>query len=155
MDSHASFAPSSASRWLNCPASAILSASLPNPESEASAEGTRVHKLIEGAIGGAPIPSHENEAVAYGIELVLDFVAKLGGKVLVEDEQSGFKVSPHLEPEGSNGQVLSLMVPSGLNYRNIRITALTPGCVFYGLQTREKQPYLPQVSFDHSTLPPA
>lgn len=86
MGSHASFAPSSAARWLLCPASAILSASLPNPESEASAEGTRVHKLIEEAIGGTPVPSHENETVTYGIELVLDFVRKLGGNVLPEQK---------------------------------------------------------------------
>ena len=76
-----------------------------------------------------------------------------GGTVEVIDEQSGFKASPELPPEGEQGQVLQLMVPGNLNYRNIRITALSPGIVFYGIQTRDKQPCLPHVSFDHATLP--
>jgi len=84
MSAHAKFAPSSASRWLMCPASALLAADLPNPDSEASIEGTRVHKLIESAIDGNPVHASEPEDVSYGIELVLDFVRQLGGSVLAE-----------------------------------------------------------------------
>ena len=79
---------------------------------------------------------------------------KNGGKVEVVDEGSGFTASPDMPPEGENAQVLQLMVPAGIAYRNIRITALSPGVCFYGIQTREKQPFLPNVSFDHSMLPP-
>lgn len=78
---------------------------------------------------------------------------KNGGKVEVVDEGSGFKADPEMPPEGENNQVLQLMVPAGIAYRTIRITALTPGVVFYGVQTREKQPFLPNVSFDYSMLP--
>lgn len=78
---------------------------------------------------------------------------KNGGKVEVIDEQSGFKADPELPPEGEQQQVLQLMVPGGLVLRNIRITALTPGVTFYGIQSREKQPFLPNVGFDHSMLP--
>lgn len=80
---------------------------------------------------------------------------KNGGKVEVVDEGSGFKADPEMPPEGDATQVLQLMVPAGIAYRNIRITALSPGVCFYGIQTREKQPFLPNVSFDHSMLPPA
>jgi hypothetical protein len=80
---------------------------------------------------------------------------KTGGKVEVVDEGSGFTASPDMPPEGDNAQVLQLMVPAGIAYRKIRITALTPGICFYGVQTRERQPFLPNVSFDHSMLPPA
>lgn len=80
---------------------------------------------------------------------------KNGGKVEVVDEGSGFTASPEMPPEGDATQVLQLMVPAGIAYRNIRITALSAGVIFYGLQTREKQPFLPNVSFDHSVLPPA
>lgn len=89
----------------------------------------------------------------FGSCAVLVSGGKTGGKVEVVDEQSGFKATPDLPPEGEQGQVLQLMVPGNLNARNIRITALTPGIVFYGIQTREKQPFLPNVGFDHSMLP--
>ena len=78
---------------------------------------------------------------------------KTGGKVEVVDEQSGFRAAPDLPPEGEQGQVLQMMIPGGLVYRNIRITMLTSGTVFYGIQSREKQPFLPDVGFDHSVLP--
>lgn len=78
---------------------------------------------------------------------------KSGGKVEVCDEGSGFKASPDLPPEGENAQVLNMQIPGGIAYRNIRITALTPGVVFYGIQTRDKQPSLPGATFDYSMLP--
>jgi hypothetical protein len=87
MSDHANFAPSSAARWIECPFSAMISATLPNHDSDASREGTRVHKLIEKAVAGEPIPEDENEDVAYGIEMVLDFVNQLGGLKTVQAEQ--------------------------------------------------------------------
>jgi hypothetical protein len=78
---------------------------------------------------------------------------KNGGKFEIVDEQSGFKANPELPPEGEQGQVLQLMVPGGIAYRDLRITALTPGVCFFGVQTRERQPFLPSVTFDHSVLP--
>jgi Protein of unknown function (DUF2800) len=88
MGQHANFAPSSAARWLECPFSAVIGATLPNRDSPESREGTRVHSLIETAIFGAPIPEEESEEVAYGIELVLDFVNKLGGpKTIMAEHQ--------------------------------------------------------------------
>lgn len=77
---------------------------------------------------------------------------KTGGKVRVEDEASGFKAEPELMPEEGNG-VLQMMVPAGIVYRNIRITALTPGVRFYGIQSRDRQPCIPNATFDHSVLP--
>lgn len=88
MGFHATFAPSSAATWLACPASAVIAASLPNTDSEASIEGTRVHKLIEDFIraGGHPsaFPHQEEEHVTYAIELVHDYARQLGGPVQVE-----------------------------------------------------------------------
>ena len=79
---------------------------------------------------------------------------ELGGKFEIVDEQSGFKADPELPPEGQNGSVLQLVVPGAFTYRNIRITALTPGVIFYGLQTRDKQPFDSSATFDYSNLPP-
>jgi hypothetical protein len=89
----------------------------------------------------------------FGACAVLVSGGKQGGKVEIVDEQSGFKAVPELQPEGNQGQVLQVMVPGGMNYRNIHVTALTPGVCFYGIQTRDKQPFLPNVSFTHAMLP--
>jgi hypothetical protein len=74
---------------------------------------------------------------------------KQGGSVCVEDMQSGYAVSPALPPN----DLVSLPVPASVSYRDIRLTALTPGIVFYGVRSREPQPFLPQWRFDWSKLP--
>ncbi len=79
---------------------------------------------------------------------------KNGGKFEIEDTVSGYKATPDLVPEGPQQQVLQLVVPGAVNYRTIRLTALTPGVVFFGIQTRDKQPVDPTIKFDYSTLPP-
>src|SRR5215472_14381174 len=75
-----------------------------------------------------------------------------GGRVKVEDELSRFSCEPELTPEGA-GNVLQLAVPGGMGYRNVKLTALTSGVVFYGIRCREAQPYVP-VPFDFYSLPP-
>jgi hypothetical protein len=75
-----------------------------------------------------------------------------GGKVKVEDELSGFSVDPELGPEGVVGP-LQLAIPGAMGYRMVKFTALTSGVVFYGIRTREAQPYYP-IRFDFGTLPP-
>lgn len=77
-----------------------------------------------------------------------------GGKFRVEDEQSGYSAEPML-PIETPSNFLQLSVPSSAAaYRNIRLTALSPGICFMGLKTKEPQPYLPHIKFDYSTLPP-
>ena len=79
---------------------------------------------------------------------------KNGGTVRVEDLVSGYKSEPELPPEGEQTTILQIVVPAGVSYREVKLTALTTGIVFYGLQTQEPQPYLPSVKFEHSRLPP-
>jgi hypothetical protein len=74
------------------------------------------------------------------------------GRVGIEDLSSGFSCKPVLQPEGPQGAVMSVLVP-GNSYREVRLTALTPGVTFFGVKTREPQPVLPLVKFDHSVLP--
>jgi hypothetical protein len=76
-----------------------------------------------------------------------------GGQVRVEDEHSGFFCEPMLQPESQVG-TLAISVPGSYTYRNIRVIALTPGIVFYGIRSKEAQPYLPHVKFDFHLLPP-
>ncbi len=116
---------------------------------------------------GDPEPWEEarfaTDEVAYKTELVVPILGpcdvlvsggKTGGKVSVEDEHSGFKAEPDLYPEGADGQVLQLSIPGAATYRNIRLTALTPGVCFMGIKTAEMQPHFPNVKFDYNTLPP-
>lgn len=77
-----------------------------------------------------------------------------GGRVEIEDLHSGYKVTPELPAEGPTTQVLNLPVPGHVSYREVRLTMHTPGTRFYGIQTREAQPWLPAVKFIHATLPP-
>ena len=74
-----------------------------------------------------------------------------GGQVRVEDD-TGFSAEPQLKPEG-DGQVLQLTIPGTYNYRNVRLTALTPGIVFYGIRARNIQPSVP-ARFNFNSLPP-
>ena len=77
MSAHAKFAPSSAYRWLSCPFSATAAAGLPNPESEESAEGTRVHALVEAALEGAATHCGEPDDIQYAVDLVVAYVRQL------------------------------------------------------------------------------
>jgi hypothetical protein len=91
MNGHATYAPSSAARWLACPPSALLSQDLPERTNPAALEGTRVHGVVERAIRNNEIPdpspwqtkSMSDREVAIYIK---DYVAQLGaGIVLVEE----------------------------------------------------------------------
>lgn len=76
-----------------------------------------------------------------------------GGRVRVDDAHSGFWCEPELIPEGQ-GDVFKIAVPGGYAYRLVRLTMLTTGSVFYGVRTREAQPFDPKVKFDFNALPP-
>jgi hypothetical protein len=76
-----------------------------------------------------------------------------GGQIRVHDEHTGFSCEPGLVPEGQSG-TLAIAVPGAYTYRNIKVTALTPGVIFYGIRSREAQPYLPHIKFDFQSLPP-
>lgn len=63
--SHAPFAPSSADRWLACAGSFGLSLHLPDPpDSEYSAEGTRLHDVAAGLLKGVPVTLQKGDAEA-------------------------------------------------------------------------------------------
>ena len=109
---------------------------------------------------GVPMPRSRNpimpalEIPIFGPACFLVSGSKNGGKFEIEDTVNGYKATPDLVPEGPQQQVLQLVVPGAVNYRTIRLTALTPGVVFFGIQTRDKQPIDPTIKFDYSTLPP-
>ncbi len=76
-----------------------------------------------------------------------------GGQVRVDDESSGFTCSPGLMPEDQVG-TLAISVPGAFSCRTIKVTALTPGLIFYGIRSKEPQLYLPHIKFSFHSLPP-
>lgn len=74
-----------------------------------------------------------------------------GGQFELEDLSSGYTVHPTLPPDS----LVSLPVPGAISYRDIRLTALTPGAVFHAVRVREHQSLSAAGGFDHSVLPPA
>lgn len=82
-------------------------------------------------------------------------VSDLGAQVEIVDDHSGFSCSPVLAPEGPNSQIMAIPVPANISYREVRLTALSPGITFYGIRTREPQMLYHATRFDHTMLPPA
>jgi len=65
---HSKLPPSGAERWMTCPGSVVLSAGMPQDESEYAAEGTRAHAFAERWLimhfaqhGGKPSPANAEE----------------------------------------------------------------------------------------------
>jgi hypothetical protein len=86
----------------------------------------------------------------------VDFIVsggKEGGRIRIEDEQSGYEADPFL-PAEMDGNFMQISVPGSAAYRAVKLTALNPGVCLFAIKTREPQPYLPHVKFDYSTLPP-
>src|SRR5579859_4491367 len=84
---HAKYAPSSAHRWLVCPASAVLGATIPERKSPEADEGTRVHGLIEKALCGAGFPHGETQEIQDAVALVVSYVDQLGPASVLEFER--------------------------------------------------------------------
>lgn len=96
----------------------------------------------------------ENATLDIPIFGACDVIVGGVGKFELSDEHSGFRVTPDLSPLGPD-QMLSLNVPSILTYRTLRLTALNPGVLFYGIRCAQPQPLMSNYSFDHLVLPAA
>jgi hypothetical protein len=79
---------------------------------------------------------------------------KHGGKCEIVDLESGYEITPELPPEGPTTSVAQVFVPASVSYRKVLLTAFTPGVTFFGIRTRDPQPYYPDIKFDYSFLPP-
>jgi hypothetical protein len=110
--------------------------------------GPFAYVTIEGDEHGPP---HFEIPVAGPCEFWVSGDGTERGRFEVTDTHSGYSVSPELPPDPN--QIVQLSVP-GFGYRDIVLTARTPGVVFYALAVHEPQPTDPRWSFDYSVLPP-
>lgn len=101
-------------------------------------------RAVENAVLSVPVSGNASFLVSGG---------EKGGKVELLDLASGYKADPLIQAEGPQGNVMGVTAPSGFAYRQMRLM-LDPGCVFYGIQTKEPQPMFAKPAFDHSVLPP-
>lgn len=88
MTDHALFAPSSAARWLACPASAILAKDAPRRSSDHADRGTYVHELLEDGVrklaaGEGVSVEHVPPDRAPAIKEILAFVERQGDERLL------------------------------------------------------------------------
>lgn len=72
------------------------------------------------------------------------------GQARVTDTHSGYSITS--SPADAGGGIMQVPVYSGVSYRTIRVEALTRGAGFYGIRTRESQPWLAHYRFDHACL---
>src|SRR5690606_33720744 len=83
---HHILSPSSAHRWLNCTASAMAEAALPEANSAYADEGSEAHDLaahcLENALHGVDVT--DNTEMAEAIQVYLDYVRAIPGARLVE-----------------------------------------------------------------------
>ena len=80
---------------------------------------------------------------------------KEGGEARVSDSQSGFEVTPRIEPATVGKQLfINCVIPGSVNYRYIHIDKIKPKTCIYGLKTRDIQPFDPVWRFDATSLLP-
>lgn len=74
MSDHSVYAPSSASIWLNCPASATVSQLYKEDDTDASNLGTIAHGVLEDYALFGTEPQHPDMEIVEGVELAMAFV---------------------------------------------------------------------------------
>jgi Protein of unknown function (DUF2800) len=98
MTEHATYSLSSTARWLECPASARIAASMPVKERSGAAAdaGTRVHKSIELAVkSGKKFDELDLDDDSYEpVALVLSFLRQLGDGRVFTEHRVGFRDIP-------------------------------------------------------------
>src|ERR1035437_6556771 len=75
MSEHAILAPSSAARWVQCPASAKLALLFPETQDSPKAlEGTLAHAVCVAVLQGSPVPAGATDEMLEGADLYVDAI---------------------------------------------------------------------------------
>ena len=88
---HALLSPSAAARWLKCPASVAMTASMPEETSPYALEGSIAHAVAESVLTGEPYKAPDFDEIAAEVKPYTDYVMQAA------DGAAAFAVEHHLE----------------------------------------------------------
>lgn len=114
---HALLSPSSAARWMRCPASVVVTRDMPEDSSPYAIEGTCAHRLAELLLNGADgFPADEAaEVIAAGVDpdslvepvrVYVDYVRSLGSEIVTEVSLDISLITKEPEARGTSDAVV-------------------------------------------------
>lgn len=114
---HALLSPSSAARWMRCPASVVVTRDMPEDSSPYAIEGTCAHRLAELMLNGAEgFPADEvAKVIAAGVDpdslvepvrVYVDYVRSLGSEIVTEVSLDISLITKEPEARGTSDAVV-------------------------------------------------
>lgn len=114
---HALLSPSSAARWMRCPASVVVTRDMPEDSSPYAVEGTCAHRLAELLLNGADgFPADEAaRVIAAGVDpdslvepvrVYVDYVRSLGSEIVTEVSLDISLITKEPEARGTSDAVV-------------------------------------------------
>lgn len=114
---HALLSPSSAARWMRCPASVVVTRDMPEDSSPYAIEGTCAHRLAELLLNGADgFPAEEaTKVIAAGVDpdslvepvrVYVDYVRSLGSEIVTEVSLDISLITKEPEARGTSDAVV-------------------------------------------------
>ena len=114
---HALLSPSSAARWMRCPASVVVTRDMPEDSSPYAIEGTCAHRLAELLLNGADgFPAEEAaKVIAAGVDpdslvepvrVYVDYVRSLGSEIVTEVSLDISLITKEPEARGTSDAVV-------------------------------------------------
>lgn len=114
---HALLSPSSAARWMRCPASVVVTRDMPEDSSPYAIEGTCAHRLAELLLNGADgFPADEAaKVIAAGVDpdslvepvrVYVDYVRSLGSEIVTEVSLDIAIITKEPEARGTSDAVV-------------------------------------------------
>ena len=114
---HALLSPSSAARWMRCPASVVVTRDMPEDSSPYAIEGTCAHRLAELLLNGADgFPADEAaRVIAAGVDpdslvepvrVYVDYVRSLGSEIVTEVSLDISLITKEPEARGTSDAVV-------------------------------------------------
>lgn len=114
---HALLSPSSAARWMRCPASVVVTRDMPEDSSPYAIEGTCAHRLAELLLNGADgFPADEAaKVIAAGVDpdslvepvrVYVDYVRSLGSEIVTEVSLDISLITKEPEARGTSDAVV-------------------------------------------------
>jgi hypothetical protein len=95
------YPPSSAKRWLSCPASVNVVGLYHNGESDSSIRGTQAHMLLETALTWGVVPDFHDIDMVYRVQKAYDYIKTL--KAVYPDGQFFYEVRIDIPETGEFG----------------------------------------------------